>query len=415
MRILVLSGGARGDTQPYAALARGFSAAGHPTRFAVMPEFVHLLDGSGVEPIVSEFDARKMLESEEAKEMFGAGKNPLRFLSNFSRILEPILERGVADLVRYCRDSDALVLASTSIMTGTRGMERLGIPFCSALPFPVTSSAYQASVMAPELPRWVPLRGLYNRLTHWAPDLMMYRLLGRHHHRMLRKLPPPPRAAPMPAPILYGYSPSVAPRPPDWPPHVEVTGYWFLDSPADYRPPPELAAFLAAGPAPVYVGFGSMNDRDPKGATELVCEALARAGCRGVLVTGWGALTADDLPKHVRALKAVPHDWLFPRMAAVVHHCGAGTTSAALRAGVPGVGVPHFADQFFWARRVYELGVGPRAIPRKKLTVDSLAQALRLATGDAHMREAAVALGEKIRAENGVGRAVESALRHFQR
>jgi len=415
VRILVLSGGARGDTQPYAALARGFQKAGHATRFAVMQEFVHLLDGSGVEALVSDLDARKMLDSEEAKQMFGAGANPLRFLRNFSKILEPVLERGVADLVRYCADSDALVLASMSIITGTRGIERLGIPFCAALPFPVTSSAHQASVMGPDLPRWVPLRGRYNRLTHWALDTLMYQLLGKHHHRRLLQLPPPRRAGPLPAPILYGYSPSVAPPPPDWPKHVEVTGYWFLDSPADYRPPPELAAFLAAGPAPVYVGFGSMNDRDPKGATELVCEALSRAGCRGVLVTGWGGLSADDLPGHVLALEAVPHDWLFPRMAAVVHHCGAGTTSAALRAGVPGIGVPHFADQFFWARHLHALGVGPRAVPRKQLTADCLARAIKTATSDAGMRERAAALGERIRGENGVERAVELALRHFQR
>jgi UDP:flavonoid glycosyltransferase YjiC (YdhE family) len=133
------------------------------------------------------------------------------------------------------------------------------------------------------------------------------------------------------------------------------------------------------------------------------------------LVTGWGGLQAGELPKHVFGADAIPHDWLFPRVAAVVHHCGAGTTGAGLRAGVPTVGVPHFADQYFWARRIERLGVGPRAIPRRKLTIDRLAQAIRAATDDPGIRDRARALGERVRSEDGVAVAVERATSYFER
>jgi UDP:flavonoid glycosyltransferase YjiC (YdhE family) len=415
MIITVLSGGARGDTQPYAALARGFQRAGHTTRLAAIAEFASLVDGTGVQVLKTNIDARKMLESEDAKQMFGSGRNSLRFLTKFSKMLEPIVERGVADLVSYCRESDALVLASISIVAGTAQMERLGIPFLAAYPFPATPTATMPCVLFSELPAWLPGRWLYNRLSHWLFDRIAYRLLGRLHHRALRRYPMPARVVSGPMPILYGFSPSVVDRPPDWPEHVSITGYWFLDAPGRWQPSPALTAFLSDGPPPVYVGFGSMNDRDPLSATKLVCQALERAERRGLLVTGWGGLQAGELPKHVFGADAIPHDWLFPRVAAVVHHCGAGTTGAGLRAGVPTVGVPHFADQYFWARRIERLGVGPRAIPRRKLTIDRLAQAIRAATDDPGIRDRARALGERVRSEDGVAVAVERATSYFER
>jgi UDP:flavonoid glycosyltransferase YjiC (YdhE family) len=156
----------------------------------------------------------------------------------------------------------------------------------------------------------------------------------------------------------------------------------------------------------VYVGFGSMSSRDPQKTGHLVLEALARAQQRAVILCGWGGLQMTDLPPHTIAVDSVPFSWLFPRCAAVVHHGGAGTTAAGLRAGVPSIVIPFFADQPFWGRRVAELGVGPAPIPRKKLTAERLAQAIELAVGDRDMRRRAAELGAKIRAEDGVAQAV---------
>jgi len=150
-----------------------------------------------------------------------------------------------------------------------------------------------------------------------------------------------------------------------------------------------------------------MSSRDPEATAEIVLEALKRSGQRGLVATGWGGLKGADLPDGVFKLESVPHDWLFPRVAAVVHHGGAGTTAAGLRVGVPSVLVPHFGDQPFWAQRVVRLGVGPKAIPRKRMTAERLGAAIAKAVTDENIRARAATLGERIRTEDGVGQAIE--------
>jgi sterol 3beta-glucosyltransferase len=137
-----------------------------------------------------------------------------------------------------------------------------------------------------------------------------------------------------------------------------------------------------------------------------VLEALAQAGQRGLLGAGWGGLEMEKPPENVFKVEDAPYDWLFPRMAAVVHHGGAGTTGAGLRAGKPTVICPFVADQPFWGRRVAALGAGPPPIPQRRLTADNLASAIRQAVEDAVMRKRAADLGEKIQPEDGVGQAV---------
>jgi sterol 3beta-glucosyltransferase len=175
----------------------------------------------------------------------------------------------------------------------------------------------------------------------------------------------------------------------------------------DWTPPPALAAFLDAGPPPVYVGFGSMAGIDPAATTRIVLDAVARAGVRAVLASGWGGIAADAAPPSVFLLDDAPHDALFPRMAAVVHHGGAGTTAAGLRAGVPGVLCPFGVDQPFWGARVQALGAGPAPIPQRKLDAVRLADAIRVAVDDPTMRGVAQRIGAAIHAEDGVGAAIE--------
>jgi UDP:flavonoid glycosyltransferase YjiC (YdhE family) len=214
-------------------------------------------------------------------------------------------------------------------------------------------------------------------------------------------------------PWLCGFSTHVLPKPADWDEHQHVTGYWFLDEQPGWQPPEELKRFLDSGPPPVYIGFGSMAHEDPERQTHLALRALELSGQRGVLLTGWGGLTRQAMPSNVLVVEDVPHAWLFPRMAAVVHHGGAGTTAEGLRAGVPNI-ITAFApnDQPAWADRVVKLGVGPRVPGIKGLTAEKLAKAIRMAVNDPTMRARAAALGEKIRAENGIARAVEVIERH---
>lgn len=207
--------------------------------------------------------------------------------------------------------------------------------------------------------------------------------------------------------MLYGYSPQVLPRPADWGEHIHVTGYWFLDPPIDWRPSPDLVEFLQAGPPPVYIGFGSMTSGKPREAAEMVLQALRRTGQRGVLYAGWGGLQQADLPETVFMTGSVPHSWLFPQMAALVHHGGAGATAAGLAAGVPSILTPFMGDQMFWGRRVCDLGVGPQPIPRRRLTLERLVAAIQQAVRDPAMRQHATDLGERMRQEEGVAQVVK--------
>ena len=218
-------------------------------------------------------------------------------------------------------------------------------------------------------------------------------------------LPPKPKQR-RPAATLYAYSPSVLPKPADWGPEVQVTGYWFLPSSPAYEADAELAAFLAAGPPPVYVGFGSMPSLAAAERTRIVVAALQRAGVRGLLALGGGAMARCKVPDSIHMIDGAPHDWLFPRMSAVMHHGGAGSTAAGLRAGRPTIICPFFGDQPFWGAVVHGLGAGPRPIPRKRFAVPVLADALREATTSALMQAQAANLGTAIARENGVAAAI---------
>ena len=213
---------------------------------------------------------------------------------------------------------------------------------------------------------------------------------------------------------LRAYSPAVVTDSAPLSSSTKVTGYWFLDSDVDPEPPEELAQFLDAGPPPVCVGFGSMIDSDPQGMSELAVEALRRAGQRGVLIRGAQGFDETQLPDSVHAVGAISHDWLFERCSAVVHHGGAGTTATALKAGVPSVVVPHMIDQVAWGRTIQTLGAGPAPIRRRKLSPERLHEAIAAAVTDVRIRERAAALGDRIRAEDGIKCAVGVFEKHTQ-
>ena len=202
------------------------------------------------------------------------------------------------------------------------------------------------------------------------------------------------------------------PVPGDWANSSHVTGYWFLNSDEAYEPPADLANFLTTGEPPVYIGFGSMATGDASKTTDLVLNAVRQSRTRAILATGWGGLSELESSENIYRLKSAPHDWLFPRCSAVVHHGGAGTTGAGLRAGKPTVICPFFGDQPFWGKQVYKLGAGPKPIPQKRLSVDKLRRSILEATSNERMRQSADAIGKQIRAENGVAQATEIIKRY---
>lgn len=224
---------------------------------------------------------------------------------------------------------------------------------------------------------------------------------------------------PTKCPLINKRSPTLLPKPSDWPDHIAISGYLSLESPEKYSPPHKLAEFLAAGKPPIYIGFGSIVVAEPLNLLDLAIRAAHATGNRVILATGWSSSrnenkrpTAISNTSYTPADTFIlhedcPHDWLFPQVSCVVHHGGAGTTAAGLKAGKPTVVVPFFGDQFFWGERVALAGAGPPPIPYARLTLESLAEAIRVAL-DSHTIERAAGIGAKLRSEDGVGVAVES-------
>jgi UDP:flavonoid glycosyltransferase YjiC (YdhE family) len=208
-----------------------------------------------------------------------------------------------------------------------------------------------------------------------------------------------------PALNLVAVSRLVVAEPTDWVPRHRMTGYWFLRE-ERWEPPSSVAEFLSREPRPIAIGFGSMLTEDSVALTQLLIGAVRRSGVRAVIEPGSAGLAGGELPPTMLRVTDVPHAWLFDQVSAVVHHGGAGTTAATLRAGVPSVVVPHVFDQFYWAARTRRLGVGPRAVPRRRLTEEGLASAISLAVGDTALRERAAALGAQIRGEDGPAEAI---------
>ena len=201
----------------------------------------------------------------------------------------------------------------------------------------------------------------------------------------------------------YCWSPALIPKPKDWGPHIGIAGFYFLDLAKDYNPPADLKEFLDAGPPPIYIGFGSIVIDDPNAMTKMIFDAVKKTGQRALVSKGWGGFGADEIgiPEGVFMLGNCPHDWLFQHVSCVVHHGGAGTTAAGIKAGRPTVVVPFFGDQPFWGSMVARAGAGPPPVPYKLLTADKLAESILEAIKPESLERAAE-LSSQIAHENGV-------------
>lgn len=411
MHITIIAVGSQGDVQPYVALGVGLKSAGHHVQIATLSNYKEFVESYGLSFAEVKGNPREWLETPDGLAWIESGPSTLGFYQGLKRFMSPVLETLLPTTFAACRQSD-LILYSTLAASGPHIGEKLNRPSFPVMLQPVYSTGEFASVLAYSTKK---APAAYNKLTHFIADQILWQAMRtpinewRRTHLALSPSPllgPTPRLREEKVPQFLAYSQHVLPRPKDWAEHIHVTGYWFLNRQSSWEPPAELVRFLEGGSPPVYIGFGSMTSRDPEQTTRKVVKALELSGQRGILLSGWSGLGGHGLPDTVYCVKSVPHDWLFPRVAAVVHHGGAGTTASGLRAGVPSILTPFFADQFFWAKRVAALGVGPNYIPHSSLTAEGLAEAVRAATQNPGMIHQAKQLGEKIRAENGVETAV---------
>ena len=410
MQVTIIAPGSRGDVQPYVALGKGLKEAGHTVCVLATQDFQKLITDYGLDF----FDMGGSMET-VAQSMQGLIEqgNLFQILSSMGQAAQHLAVQAAVSGLVACQGSDLIMSGLGGLFVGLALAEKMGIPFVPAYLYPFTPTREFPSVLMP-LPQ-TRLTSWANRLSHRLGQQMIWQTTraadNKARHQVLQVVPAPfwgPFAAleQQKQTILCGYSPQVVPFPKDWDDSIHVTGYWFLEPHAGWEPPIDFMNFLESGPPPIYIGFGSMPNSKPEETADLVLHALARTGQRGVLSSGWGGLKKENLPETVFMVGSMPHSWLFPKIAAVVHHGGVGTTAASLCAGIPAVVTPFFGDQPFWAQRVYELGVGPKPIPRRHLTVDLLAESIHCAVSDTAMRERATSLGKRIQAEDGIAQAV---------
>ncbi|SDT50603.1 glycosyltransferase [Jiangella sp. DSM 45060] len=419
MKVLLITHGSRGDVQPFAALAKGLAEAGHTATLAApaasawlgkpfCDRVLALHDGPNV--LADDTEVVKGLES-----VFRGVSGKRRLLTTIpkTRRLVGAVQDDLASMAHEMarnggRDFDVVVHHVAG--AGHDVAEFLGVPSVLMCPQPywVPTGAFPD----PSLPWPWPAR--FNRTSYFASRAVWWAFSGSSARWRRRSLGLGERPGGryrqvngQPTPVLHPFSQYLLPGPSDYPSWVHTTGFWFLPAADNWSPPAALTSFLADGPPPIYLGFASTVSSDPKRLGRIVRNSARSAGVRAVVVGGWSGLTTADVGKDILLLNDVPFDWLFRHVAAIVHHGGLGTTGAAMAAGVPQVVCPLLPDQWFSARRMQTLGIAPAPVPQRALTADALAQAIHAVLADPRTAARAAAVGELVRDENGVARAVD--------
>lgn len=407
MRVTFVAHGTRGDVQPILALSRSMRDRGHEVTVVAGTNFGDWVSSMGLH-FVPTVDMEQLMSSDEGVEWARRSQNPLAQLKSMKTILDAHAPAVVNPIIEAARHADVMVSGAMSEPFVQAIASKFGAHHVHAALQPTRVSRDPAASLAPvRKSKPSVLNAAGGRLGQLLLWHVMKDALGELRSRLgLPATNARRHLSDMAAtPAIFGYSPLVVPKPADWGHNRTVTGYWFLDDQEEWTAPPELERFLESGDTPVYIGFGSMPDVDSGRTAKVLLEALRMTGARAVIAPAPGGdIDPADPPEGVFVVRDVPHSWLFPKMRAVIHHGGAGTTAAGLRAGRPTLAVPHLADQFFWARRCHELGVGAPAIPRHELTAETLAHGLNALTNPA-LSAAASRLRARLTADDGVRRA----------
>ena len=341
------------------------------------------------------------------------------------RLGRPVFQQLITDAAEACKNTDLIVYTIFGSVA-YHIAEKQGIPAIMASLQPLLNPREAFPVPgSPKLFTRTPwLHRLYNRTSYQAAQQIFWQPFRPLVQKWRRKTLSLPRASFFgpyrqlrhnKIPFLEAYSPTVVPPPATWPDWYHTTGYWQLPPSAEWEPPADLQAFLAADSRlPIYFGFGSMADQAPEKLFHIIQTALKQTDQRGIILRGWADITSAQASDNIHFVSSVPHHWLFKRVAAIVHHGGAGTTGSALTAGKPTLVVPYFADQHFWGDRVYTLGAGPKPIPRPALTAENLTAAINEMIHHQHMISAADKIGQALQQENGANYAADILIQSVQ-
>ena len=395
MKFVVVTYGTEGDTRPLAALSRSLMDTGHEVRLladaATLDSALAL--GVSAEPLAGDIK-QSLRPSKESR--------PTDTARALARIANLNTETWLRQIVSVGKGCDAIIVSALASFVGLSAAEYLGVRAIGAGFIPITPTADFPPPLLPPgvVPRWL------NRASYGWVNSLVWRLLRKSTNVARARVCslPPRKKVWTDHPILYGVSPSLLPRPRDYPPNVYMCGQWVPPAP-EWSPPRDLVDFLAAGEPPLYLGFGSMAGLiQPRLLKELIA---AVSGRRVLFSPGWSEVSPAELPPGFFVVRDTPHSWLFPQTSVVIHHGGAGTTHSAACAGVPSVVVPLAGDQFFWADRLYRLGVAPGPVKARSLRAATLARSIGLAERR-EVRARSAVLGAQMAAENGLARAISA-------
>ncbi|MBD2441197.1 glycosyltransferase [Nostoc sp. FACHB-110] len=421
LKITILTVGSVGDVQPYCALAIGLKRAGHEVTVAANENFESFVREFDLEFAAIAGNSQELLQSKKGQQLIAGEKVQL--------VSDKLLLQQMHSAWAACQDAEVIIYTPLTNW-GYHIAENLGVPCFMASVVPLTPTG-SFPFLRFARPTKNPLKKVINYASYFIAEFLYwqrYRKLLNEFRTETLKLPPLPflgsrfrRKTPANVsriPVLYGFSSHVIPIPRDWPSWAYVTGFWFIDRAEEYEDeaPDELFDFLGFKQAPLCFGFGSMTMPNPEYLAYYIVEALKKTHQGGIILSGWGRVGRIVNPKDSRrvfVIPDVPHDWVLPQVKAMVHHGGAGTTAAVLRAGIPSVTVTFIADQPVWGQMLVRLGVSPKPIPYKEVSVETLAAAIEAVLGDEGMLQKAFELGEKIKGEDGVANAVEAFHRHL--
>ncbi len=408
MKFLVATYGTEGDVRPLSALCRALTDAGHETLLMADRATLPVARQHGVPTAALSGDIKGEVDPSAAISKVVTQGNGLGMAGALAAIASANAPTWHREITEAGQDCDAILVSGLAAFVGSSAAEKLGIPAIGLGMIPISPTSQFATPFVP--PSLVPAP--LNRASHRFVNAALWRAFRKSTNVARAAAGMAPRRENwLSNPMLYGISPSLVTPPADWPANTRVCGQWLLPE-QDWTPPQALLSFLEAGEAPVYVGFGSMVGFDQHKLLREVVAALD--GRRALFYPGWSGREGLELPSNFFVLDDTPHSWLFPRVAAVMHHGGSGTTHSAARAGVPSVVVPFTGDQPFWAARLRQAGVAGPAINGHRPRASALASALDFA-GQGAVVAKARELGARMRSEDGLRVAVrflEELLHH---
>lgn len=406
MRISMLSMGSVGDVRPYILLGKELAFRGHQVTIAAFPQFREMVTGAGLAFFPLGGNAEKLIYAIMQPDTSG-----LTYLPRFSKNIHQILPELISSLTDSCAGADAMVCNYFgTVYYSVAEMYRIPCVQINFFPMDPTRDMPISSIRNQHL-------GKRLNLATYKAGYLLISMLEKHllsdwrkeYQLDLRKISMKPdhKAGSLSVPVIYAISPSFLPRPREWNDRVYMSGFIFDESPSSFRPSEKLEEFLKSGPQPVYIGFGSMNAGNMNKMLAIILRAVRASGVRAVinLVNTGRSLASNQTVFFVNDL--VPHDWLFPRVSAVIHHGGAGTLSTGLRYGKPTLVIPFAGDQPFWGNLAWQSGCGPKPVSREKLTVRKLTAGMIDLVSKEHYKTNAKALSEKLNRENGVQTAAD--------